>query len=93
MIAIPARTAKPSFCNIVAEKTASIGTETRIAIHGTEFAHLHGLPDGGLHLVLPPELHREVIAAGWGSIPGARCRKGGTKVCGFSTPVRMGPGR
>jgi hypothetical protein len=33
---------------------------------GTEFAHLHGLPDGGLHLVLPPELHREVIAAGWG---------------------------
>ena len=33
---------------------------------GTEFAHLHPAEDGSLHLVLPEESAREVIAKGWG---------------------------
>lgn len=32
---------------------------------GTEFAHLHPLPDGSLHLVLPPEFYCQAIEAGW----------------------------
>ena len=33
---------------------------------GTEFAHLHPEYDGSLHLVLPPVLAEEVVAAGLG---------------------------
>lgn len=33
---------------------------------GTEFAHLHPPHDGSLHLVLPEEDARGVIALGWG---------------------------
>jgi hypothetical protein len=32
----------------------------------TEFAHLHPLPDGSLHMVLPPEAHTSAVKAGWG---------------------------
>ena len=32
---------------------------------GREFAHLHPLPEGSLHLALPPDLAREAIAKGW----------------------------
>ncbi|GAA4915070.1 luciferase family protein [Streptomyces coeruleoprunus] len=32
---------------------------------GTEFAHLHGVGDGSLHVMLPPQLATEVIAKGW----------------------------
>lgn len=34
---------------------------------GTEFAHLHPLPDGSLHMVLPPEVHHAAIQRGWAS--------------------------
>jgi Family of unknown function (DUF5519) len=33
---------------------------------GTEFAHLHPLPDGSLHMVLPPKVHDAAIEKGWG---------------------------
>ena len=32
----------------------------------TEFAHVHPLPDGSLHVALPAEVADEVIARGWG---------------------------
>lgn len=32
---------------------------------GTEFAHFHPLPEGSLHLTLPPALRDAAIAAGW----------------------------
>lgn len=32
---------------------------------GREFAHVHPIPDGSLHLTLPPGLREEAIAAGW----------------------------
>lgn len=32
---------------------------------GTEFAHVHPLPDGSLHVALPPPLARQAIEAGW----------------------------
>lgn len=32
---------------------------------GTEFAHLHGVEDGSLHLNLPEEFAAAAIAAGW----------------------------
>lgn len=32
----------------------------------TEFAHVHPLPDGSLHVALPPEVAQEVIRQGWG---------------------------
>ncbi|MGL4728957.1 MAG: luciferase family protein [Bosea sp. (in: a-proteobacteria)] len=31
----------------------------------TEFAHFHPIPDGSLHLTLPPGIREEAIAAGW----------------------------
>jgi luciferase-like monooxygenase len=33
---------------------------------GREFAHLHPVHDGSLHLTLPPEIYQEVLAKGWG---------------------------
>ncbi len=33
---------------------------------GREFAHLHPLPDGSLHAVLPAERARQAVEAGWG---------------------------
>ncbi|HEY4457231.1 MAG TPA: luciferase family protein [Pseudonocardiaceae bacterium] len=33
---------------------------------GTEFAHLHPCFDGSLHLVLPAEIAKDAIDAGWG---------------------------
>jgi hypothetical protein len=33
---------------------------------GTEFAHLHPLPDGSLHMVLPPSIGHAAIEKGWG---------------------------
>ena len=35
---------------------------------GTEFAHLHPLPDGSLHVALPPYLAREALAGGWAEV-------------------------
>lgn len=32
---------------------------------GHEFAHLHPVPDQSLHMMLPPQLAEEAIAAGW----------------------------
>lgn len=40
---------------------------------GREFAHLHPLPDGSLHVALPPEVAAEAIARGWAEVhPAAR---------------------
>jgi Family of unknown function (DUF5519) len=33
---------------------------------GREFAHLHPVHDGSLHLTLPPDIYQEVLAKGWG---------------------------
>lgn len=35
---------------------------------GTEFAHLHPRYDGSLHLMLPEETARSVVALGWGEL-------------------------
>ena len=35
---------------------------------GTEFAHLHPPYDGSLHLMLPEETARSVVALGWGEL-------------------------
>lgn len=35
---------------------------------GTEFAHIHPLPDGSLHAALPPTLAEEAVAAGWADV-------------------------
>lgn len=32
---------------------------------GTEFAHVHPLPDGSLHVALPPPLAQAAVANGW----------------------------
>jgi len=49
---------------------------------GTEFAHVHPLPDGSLHVALPPAVGDAAIAGGWaeqhpvarmGLIPGNVC--------------------
>lgn len=32
---------------------------------GREFAHIHPLPEGSMHLALPPELAREAVEKGW----------------------------
>jgi hypothetical protein len=32
---------------------------------GREFAHFHPIPDGSLHLTLPPGIREDAIAAGW----------------------------
>jgi hypothetical protein len=35
-------------------------------LSGTEFGHVHPSYDGSVHLVLPPDLTREVVGARWG---------------------------
>lgn len=35
---------------------------------GTEFAHLHGRPDGSLHMNLPIDVVESAIAAGWAEL-------------------------
>ncbi len=35
---------------------------------GREFAHLHPLPDGSLHVALPPEVAEVAIARGWAEV-------------------------
>lgn len=35
---------------------------------GREFAHLHPLPDGSLHVALPPDVASEAIARGWAEV-------------------------
>ncbi|HEV8231657.1 MAG TPA: luciferase family protein [Thermoanaerobaculia bacterium] len=35
---------------------------------GREFAHLHPLPDGSLHVALPPGVASEAIERGWAEI-------------------------
>jgi Luciferase len=32
---------------------------------GREFAHIHPIPDGSLHVALPPEVAQEAISKGW----------------------------
>jgi hypothetical protein len=32
---------------------------------GREFAHIHPMPDGSLHVALPPEVTQEAIGKGW----------------------------
>ena len=32
---------------------------------GREFAHIHPMPDGSLHLALPPEIAEEAVEKGW----------------------------
>ena len=35
---------------------------------GREFAHLHPLPDGSLHVALPPSVVEDAIAQGWAEV-------------------------
>jgi hypothetical protein len=35
---------------------------------GREFAHLHPLPDGSLHVALPPDVASEAIERGWAEV-------------------------
>jgi hypothetical protein len=35
---------------------------------GREFAHVHPLPDGSLHVALPPAVAEEAIAQGWAEV-------------------------
>jgi hypothetical protein len=45
-------------------RDASVGASDAFMI-GTEFAHLHPVPDQSLHMVLPPETARVAIETGW----------------------------
>ena len=42
---------------------------------GREFAHVHPLYDGSMHMMLPPEAVDEVLAKGWGE-PHPMARRG-----------------
>jgi hypothetical protein len=35
---------------------------------GLEFAHIHPLPDGSLHVALPPSVAEDAIAQGWAEV-------------------------
>jgi len=41
-------------------------------IDGREFCHLHGLPEGSVHLTLPPSVIESVAALGWAARHPAR---------------------
>lgn len=59
---------------------------------GTEFAHLHPSYDGSLHVVLPPETAREVVATGWGDphpLAGSRLSEGMVMVFGPRDPEEL----
>jgi Family of unknown function (DUF5519) len=43
-----------------------VGGPAEAFLLATEFAHLHPLPDGSMHMVLAPDAHRAAVEYGWG---------------------------
>jgi hypothetical protein len=58
MISVPGAEALTQTCD------ASVGASDAFML-GTEFAHLHPVPDQSLRMVSPPETERVAIEAGW----------------------------
>ncbi|WP_345572403.1 luciferase family protein [Nonomuraea rosea] len=46
----------------------AFGPDSAFVRDSTEFAHLHGLLDGSLHLLLPEGEAAEAVAKGWGEL-------------------------
>ncbi len=60
----PSMISVPGAVALTLESDMTLGPQTAFMI-GTEFAHLHPLPDYSLHLILPSELAGSAIQAGW----------------------------
>ena len=65
VIKAPSMRAPHGTIGLYLEEAAAKGPD-EASLLSTEFAHLHPLPDGSLHMVLPPDAHAAAVAAGWG---------------------------
>jgi Family of unknown function (DUF5519) len=65
VIRAPSLRAPPGTIGLFLAPEEAKGTDEAFLL-STEFAHLHPLPDGSLHMVLPPEAHAAAVKAGWG---------------------------
>jgi hypothetical protein len=60
----PSRISVPGARALVLDAEAASGPPASFLI-GTEFAHLHPIPDQSLHLCLPPERAAAEVESGW----------------------------
>lgn len=60
----PTMISVPGAVALTLEPDMALGPQTAFMI-GTEFAHLHPVPDYSLHVILPPEFAASAIEAGW----------------------------
>ena len=73
LFALPGVTEKPSAISVPGARALWLepgdahGPREAFLI-GREFAHLHPLPDGSLHVALPPAVAEEAIAQGWAEV-------------------------
>ena len=70
LFALPAVREKPSAISVPGARALwlepgdALGPREAFLI-GREFAHIHPLPDGSLHVALPPAVAEQAIAQGW----------------------------
>jgi hypothetical protein len=64
VVLAPSRRAPPGTIGFHLEPARATGPAEAFLL-GTEFAHVHPVPDSSLHLVLPEPLRGQAIAAGW----------------------------
>ena len=60
----PSGISVPGARALVLEAEAAKGPQEAFLV-GTEFAHLHPMPDQSLHLSLPPDRAKQEVEAGW----------------------------
>jgi Family of unknown function (DUF5519) len=68
LFALPGVIERPSMISVPGARALWLEEgdgDPRAFMVGREFAHLHPLPDGSLHVSLPPDRAPEAIEAGW----------------------------
>jgi hypothetical protein len=73
LFALPGVAEKPSAISVPGARalwleTADARGPREAFLIGREFAHVHPLPDGSLHVALPPSVVEDAIAQGWAEV-------------------------
>jgi len=71
--ALPGVTAQPSQISVKGARGFWLSRERALGppeafMIGQEFAHLHPVYDGSLHMMLPLDIAEEVVTKGWGEV-------------------------
>jgi len=73
LFALPGVAEKPSAISVPGARALWLETgdargPREAFLIGREFAHIHPLPDGSLHVALPPAVAEDAIAQGWAEV-------------------------